>query len=105
MILSKETATDIALAHREIETAESLLKQITETIKDQESSDIRDAFGRRVDGLQLGIPSGRDSHRLFHLDWTLAKPVIEAHIAQQKAVLKLLCEKAEAELSGLTGAV
>lgn len=55
MTISKETAIDIAMAYREIETAEGLLAEITDTIG-RNPPDIRDAFGRRQDGLQLGVP-------------------------------------------------
>ena len=94
-----DTATDIVMAYREIETAEKLLADIVETKKRHDEPDIRDAFGRRQNGLQLGVPSGESSHRLFHVSWSMAKPVIEAHIAQKKAELSALNEKAKMELN------
>lgn len=99
-MISYETSMDIAYAHREIETAEKLLAEITDTISRRvgDPPDIRDAFGRRQEGLQLGVPSGSNGHRLFNVPWTLAKPVIEAHIANQKAILGALSEKARIEL-------
>jgi len=93
-----ETATDIAMAYREIETAEKLLADIVDAKKRYDEPDIRDAFGRRQNGLQLGVPTGENSHRLFHVSWNMAKPVIEAHIAQKKAELSALNEKAKLEL-------
>lgn len=93
-----DTAMDIAMAYREIETAEKLLADIEETRKRHDEPDIRDAFGRRQNGLQLGVPSGDTSQRLFTVNWSMAKPVIEAHIAQKKAELSALNEKARAEL-------
>lgn len=98
MAISKETATDIALAYREIATAELLLIEITDATGRYESADIRDVFGRRVEGLQLGVPSGKDSQRLFTVPWSMAQPIIQAHIAQKKAELALLNEKARIEL-------
>lgn len=94
-----ETASRIALAYREVEVAEKLLTEITDTIMRREAPDIRDAFGRLQDGLQLGVPSGNSGHRLFNVPWTLARPVIEAHIASQRAVIAALSEKARAELA------
>lgn len=94
--ISQQTALDIAYAYREVETAEALLKQIVEARR--EPPDIRDAFGRRQHGLQLGIPSGENSHRLFNVPWSLARPIIETHIAQQNALIATLSEKARAEL-------
>jgi hypothetical protein len=97
-MITKETAIDIALAYREIETANKLLADIAEAIKRHEQPDIRDSFGRRQSGLQLGVPSGDNSHRLFDVPWSLAKPIIEAYLAQQKAKITALCEKARVEL-------
>lgn len=102
MPISKETATDIALAYREIATSEQLLADITEAAGRYESCDIRDVFGRRVEGLQLGVPSGKDSQRLFMVPWSMARPIIQAHIAKQKAELDLLNEKARIELDAVT---
>jgi hypothetical protein len=102
MQISKKTAMDIALAHREVETATALLAEIDEAISRQKSPDIRDAFGRHQDGLQLGVPSGQNSHRLFNVAWALARPIIGAHIAQQKAIIEALSERARFELSSTT---
>lgn len=98
MEISKETATDIALAHREIEASEGLLKDIRDARKRHEAPDIRDAFGRPQGGLQLGIPSGNNSQRLFQVQWSLAEPVIQAHIEAQRARLYILTEKARIEI-------
>lgn len=97
-MISKETATGIAFAYREIETAQSLLDSIKETIGCNTVPDIRDAFGRSPAGLQLGVPSGNTGHRLFNVPWSLAKPIIETHIAQQRAVITTLTEKARLEM-------
>lgn len=96
--ISKDTATQIALAYRELETAEKLLAQITEALSRRSAPDIRDLFGRVQDGLQLGVPTGDMSSRLFHVPWSMARPVIEAHIAQQRAIIAALSEKAKTEL-------
>jgi hypothetical protein len=97
-VISKETAMDIALAYREMETAAALLGEIRDTLKNREAPDIRDAFGRLQDGLQLGVPSGNSGHRLFNVPWTLAKPILEAHIAHHKSKIVALTEKAKCEL-------
>lgn len=100
--ISKATATDIALAYREVESAEKLLADVRETMDrhGRRSEDIRDAFGRTQHGLQLGVPSGDNSHRLFNVPYPLAVPIIEAHIAQQRAAIAALTLKAQAEISG-----
>ena len=98
MTISLETALGIATAYREIEVAEKLLADINETIARREPPDIRDAFGRRVGGLELGVPSGDNGRRLFNVPWELARPIIETHIAQRKSVIAALSEKARIEL-------
>jgi hypothetical protein len=98
MPITKQTAMDIALAYRELETAEALLSEITEALRRHETPDIRDVFGRHQEGLQLGVPAGQNSHRLFNVPWKMAKPIIEAHIAQQRALIATLTEKARIEM-------
>lgn len=98
--VSRETAIDIAYAYREVETAEALLAEISKENERRAGIDIRDAFGRRQDGLQLGVPSGENSRRLFNVPWTLARPIIETHIAAQKALIATLTRKARIEMEG-----
>lgn len=98
MSISKETATDIALAYREIETAEKLLEDVKAAMDRFRPTDLRDAFGRRQGGLQLGVPSGQDGHRLFNVPYSLAEPIIGAHIAHHRACLQALSLKAAEEL-------
>jgi hypothetical protein len=104
MPISKQTAMDIALAHREIDAAEALLADIVKALSHREQPDIRDAFGRSLGGLQLGVPSGKGGHSLFNVPWTLARPVIEAHIAQQHSIIAALNEKARIDLDEFLGA-
>lgn len=96
--ISKETAMDIALAYREVETAHALLSEITEAMNRRDAPDIRDAFGRHQNGLQLCVPSGNNGHRLFNVPWSLARPIIETHIANQQAIIAALSEKARVEI-------
>jgi hypothetical protein len=60
-MITSDTALAIAMAYREIETAEKLLANVP---------------------------------------WSLAKPVIDAHIASQKAIITVLSEIARIELGG-----
>jgi hypothetical protein len=99
-MITKETAMDIALAYREIETAEVLLADVRKELERGGTPDIRDAFGRPTGGLQLGVPTGSSGHRLFNLPWTLCVPILEAHIAACRAKVALLTEKARSELGG-----
>lgn len=97
-MISFQTAYDIASTHQEIERAEELLKQVKDAIDRRDEPDLRDAFGSRQGGLQLGVPTGENSRRLYHVDWRLCVPVLIAHIGDQKARLAALCEVARGEL-------
>ena len=101
-MISQKTAMDIALAYREVETAQKLLSEIDDVVKGRGATDIRDAFGRHQDGLQLGVPSGANGHRLFHVPWSLARPIIETHIANQQAIIAALSEKARIEADAIS---
>ena len=102
MPISKETATDIALTYREIAAAEVLLDDVNKALDRTHPSDVRDIFGRRVDGLQLGVPNSDTSRTCFTVAWPLARPVLEAHIAAKRAELSALNEKARQELYSQT---
>jgi hypothetical protein len=98
-LISKETAQAIALAYREVDVGEKLLKEVRETIDTsaRRPTDIRDAFGRVQHGLQLGVPSGDSGQRLFNVPYPLAIPIIEAHVAQQRALIATLTTLAQIE--------
>ena len=98
MPISKETATDIALAYREVERGQELLDKVKEARSRHETVDVRDAFGRPQGGLQLGVPSGNSSHTLCNVPWVMAKPIIEAHITQQQSLIETLSQKALLEM-------
>lgn len=101
MPVSMETAKAIAFAHREIETARKLLEDVDAAMSKSsfDQKDIRDAFGRRHDGLQLGVPRG-GGHQIFNVPFTMCRPIIEAHIANQETIIKLYSEKAGVEAMG-----
>lgn len=94
MLISKEAAQKIALAYREIEVAERLLAEISEEMERRRDIDIRDAFGRQQHCLQLGVPSSHNSTRLFDVPWKIARPIIELHIAEQRALIEVLSAQA-----------
>jgi hypothetical protein len=99
-MISNETATDMAVIYRDIKAAETLLADVKDAIDKFKQIDIRDVFGRNHHSLQLGIPSGDSGHRIMHVPYQLAIPIIEATIASHHARLKALNEKARAELEG-----
>lgn len=96
-LISMETARDIALAYREVASAEKLLADVQAAIDRFSPKDLRDAFGRKVGGLTLGVPTGENAHQCFNVPYNLAIPIIETHIATQKALIATLTLKALAE--------
>ena len=98
-MITRKTASDIWLCHDELEKAKKLLIDLNE-LKNKWPKEqlLRDVFGR-PSGLQLGVPSGQNSHRLFDVDPELAKSCIIAHIAQKKAELVAANERARIELN------
>lgn len=101
--ITQETAAKIWSCYREIETSEGLLKDLKDGLKknrhyEKHAPVLKDAFGAERH-LQLGVPSGENSHRLFGVQPELAVSVINAHIANQKAKLVEYNEAAKIELS------
>jgi hypothetical protein len=100
-MITKETAALVWNAYREIDSAEKLLSGMKE-IREREHLDphaatLQDAFGRRRQ-LQLGIPSGENSHRLLDVSPVLAESCIKAHIENKRAELAEANERARIEL-------
>lgn len=107
-MISKDTAERIWIAYREIETSEKLLTDMAkvreeefkwEQDKGKHEPTLRDAFGRRRH-LQMGVPSGENSHRIFDVSPQLAESVIKAHIAIKQKELVEAQEAARLELLG-----
>jgi hypothetical protein len=103
-IISIETAMRIYNAHREIEAANNLQKEIDEankwsTAREKGEPVHKDAFGRKRH-LTLGIPAGNDSHRLLRVPPAMTPYIIKAHIAEQRKELEQACLLAEMELNG-----
>ena len=100
-VISFETARDIAFAYREVEAGEKLLAELAQAKERYQAPDVRDAFGRRQDGLTLGVPNGDSSRSMYQVSWALAVPIVEAHVANAKARIAALSQKASAELAAL----
>ncbi len=95
--ISMETASRIWHAHREITVARDLLADIEKAMAEGKPPTPIDISGR-LRGYQLGVPSGDSGQRLFNVAPSLAKQVIEAHIAHQHQELVQLCTAARVEL-------
>lgn len=100
-MISQETAGRIWNCYREIQAAEKLLGDMAESEKeysdDVRAETLKDAFGRRRN-LQLGVPSSDSCHRLLDVAPSLAKSVINAHIANKRSELAEANEQARIEL-------
>jgi len=96
-MITKETASKIAYAYSEIEAGEELLKILDEALKDHSVPDFRDGFGRNR-ALELGVPCGPTSKRLFTVNPKLGMIIVKAHIAGKRAEIEALCEIAKQEL-------
>lgn len=104
-IVSMKTAMRIYNAHREIETAEKLLKEIELELsrlhgREKDLPVLKDTWGRDQ-YLQLGVPRSDDSRTLYRVPNSLAKYCIEAHIAQQRKELHDASIAARMELDGV----
>ncbi len=100
-MISKETCVKIWNAYNEIDSANELIKNMAETLKtdsEKKAPTIHNAFGDRT-GLQLGLPSGNSSHRLYSVPVDLSVKIIEAHIQAQEQRLKELMAIAKIELN------
>lgn len=100
-MITKETCVKIWQAYNEIENAQKLLQDMAEILKKdhEKSPNLYNAFGERR-GLQLGVPSGSDSHRLYNVSPTLSVAIIEEHIEINKKKLEELKAIAKIELYG-----
>ena len=100
-LISQKTAEKIWSCYREINTAKTLLKDMHELRmkypNDPHAQSLKDCFGVSR-SLQLGVPSGENSHRLFNVKPQLAESVIRAHIAAQESELVEANEQAKIEL-------
>jgi hypothetical protein len=103
-MISRETAAAIWHAYREMDAGEKLLQDMARQ-RDQLAKrgdearfaeSLPDAFGR-MRGMSLGIPSGDRAHQLFDVSPLLADSVIRAHIANKRAELIALNERAVVE--------
>jgi hypothetical protein len=103
-MITQETAARIWNCHREIQASEQLLEDMkkaqAEASPDQDKNAprLKDCFGQKRH-LELGVPSGPDSRRIFRVAPKLANSVIASHIASMQAELVEANEQARIELS------
>jgi len=101
--ITQETAGKIWSCHREIEASKKLQQELAEARKWREDPTPLDAYGRRS-GFELGVPSGKGSHRLYNVPVSLMPYCLDVHIAAQEKELAEACVMAQMELDGLAPA-
>jgi hypothetical protein len=110
-LISKNTAMRIALAYQEIERGEQLLTDVRQALAQRKErwpdkeEDLRDALGYRHRDLQLGVATGHNTRQLIGVSYELSVPVIEVHIANERAQLAALSAVARSELDAPPAAV
>lgn len=97
-MITKDTARDIFNCYFEIEKAEKLLEGLNESLSKMGELKLKDSFGQ-AQSLQLGIPSGASSTRLYNIPDEIAVLAIESHIKRQNELLKQLEVVARGELN------
>lgn len=100
-MITKETAVKIWNAHNEIENCDKLIQDMGKLLmddKDKKEPTLYNAFGERR-GLELGVPSGKDSHRIFGVNADLGVKIIETHRSDMAERLKELMAIAKIELA------
>jgi hypothetical protein len=101
-VIKQETCAEIWKCYREIEAAKKLLAElkvfVEKEAEDPEAATFQNYFGEKR-YLELGVPSGPDSRRLYHVPNSLGVLVIEGYIAHQQGELARLQNKAAIELA------
>lgn len=101
-MISKETCVKIWNCYNEIDKAEKIIKDMAETLADDEEKNtptLNNVFGEQR-GLQLGVPSGSSSYTLFGVNVELSVKIIEKHVEEKKRRLEELMAIAQIELKG-----
>ncbi|MDD5305574.1 MAG: hypothetical protein PHS14_20945 [Elusimicrobia bacterium] len=102
-MITHETLKELGRVYRDIEAGEKLLAEVDEQLAKQEErvgfhGDIQSSFRC----CQLGWPSSSDGYRLYNVEPRIARAVIVAHIADQRAKLEKLNEVARLEIEAVT---
>lgn len=98
-MITQETASAMARLYRELSGAEQFLAEIdAELKKEPERIDHHGEPVHAIRNCQLGWPQGlSESWRVYQVEPRIARAVVVAHIADQKAKLEKLNEVASLE--------
>lgn len=100
-MISKETCVKIWHCHNEVEKCNNLIKEMASKIKQNKDREptLYNAFGEKT-GLQLGVPSGHESHILYGVSIDMGVKIIEQHVKDNERRLDELMAIAKIELNG-----
>ena len=93
-MITKELAMSIWRCYQEIESAQKLHEECKEMIDKVHPDHWRDSFGRER-GLEMGVPSGDNSRRIFQVNPTAALLVLTDHIHRKTIELENLQSQAQ----------
>ena len=100
-MITKETAVKIAFCHEQIENCQKIINDMAEVLKkdsEKQTPKLHNAFGEKV-GLELGVPSGDSSYRIFGVNTELGIKIIQSHVEEKKKRLVELMAIATIELT------
>ena len=97
-MITKELAMSIWRCYQEIESAQKLHEECKEAIEKANPDHWKDSFGRER-GLEMGVPSGDNSRRIFQVSPTAALLVLADHVHQKTLELERLQAQAKDSLA------
>lgn len=98
-MITIETIRSIYSVHREIENGEKLLAEVDKELEKQvERIGFHGEVTTSVRNCQLGWPSSDSAYRIYQVEPRIARAVIIAHIADQRAKLEKLNAVAQLEI-------
>ena len=101
-MITRETVSELGRVMRDIEAGEKLLAEVDEQLaKEKDSIGFHGEVRSTARACQLGWPSSDNGYRLYNVEARIARAVIVAHLADQKAKLEKL--NAVARLEVLNG--
>jgi hypothetical protein len=100
-MITRETASEIFRVYRDIEAGEILLAEVdAELAKEKDSIGFHGEVRSRARCCQLGWPGNdNNSYRMYNVEVKIARAVIIAHVADQKAKLEKLNAIAQLEVA------
>jgi len=97
-MITEKTARELSRTYREIEAAEKLLTEVDIELAKGERIGWRGELENAGRRCELAWPTGEASSHLYNVEPPIARAVLVAHIADQKAKLEKLNEVARLEV-------